>query len=81
MGLASDLIQRAADVTIKEGRKLVLLLIEPASDTRLTEHLTRLSAVPNVVLRSVEGFSAGANPSMVEATTSALLAEFGIGPR
>ena len=80
-GMASDLVQRAADVTIKEGRTLVLLLGERPSAPSHVENLRRLSTIRSVILPPVMAFSpAGADPETVETTVHALLDRFAIPP-
>jgi 4-hydroxy-3-polyprenylbenzoate decarboxylase len=80
-GLASDLIHRAADVTIKEARPLALLLGEAPATRRHFEHLGRLSTIRTVVLPSVRAFSLDADARTVENTVRALLDRFGmVGP-
>ena len=48
LGLASNLVHRAADVTMKEGRPLVLLLGEEEVGPLQAEALLRLERVPGV---------------------------------
>jgi flavin prenyltransferase len=80
-GMASDLVQRAADVTIKEGRTLVLLLGEKPSAPSHVESLRRLSTIRSVILPPVGAFSpTGPDPEMVETTVRAVLDRFAIPP-
>ncbi len=54
IGYANNLVHRAADVTIKEGRPLTLLVQEAVMASRVhAEHAERLRAVPNVEVRTV----------------------------
>lgn len=50
MGLATNLVYRAADVTLKEGRPLVLGLPEVASSTVERDMLARAAGVPGLVV-------------------------------
>jgi polyprenyl P-hydroxybenzoate/phenylacrylic acid decarboxylase-like protein len=77
-GMASDLINRAADVTIKEARPLALLLGEAPWTPRHFEHLGRLSTIRSVVLPPVRAFSLDTDPRAVEMTVRALLDGLGI---
>lgn len=49
-GLASNLVHRAADVTLKEGRPLVVLIPEPLGPIH-EESARRLAEVPGAVVR------------------------------
>ena len=55
-GLSSDLIERAADVCIKEGRKLVLVPRESPFSTLHLENMLRLSRMGVVILPPNPGF-------------------------
>lgn len=55
MGLATNLVYRAADVTLKEGRPLVLGLLEPAASTIERDLLTRAGGVPGLVTVPLAG--------------------------
>jgi 4-hydroxy-3-polyprenylbenzoate decarboxylase len=80
-GVASDLVHRAADVTVKEGRQLALLLGEAPSTPRHFEHLGRLSTIRCMVMPPVRAFSLDADAGTVETTVRSLLERFGIaGP-
>jgi 4-hydroxy-3-polyprenylbenzoate decarboxylase len=49
-GFAGGLVERAADVTLKEGRPLVLLLASPPGSALETEHVRRLREAGAIVL-------------------------------
>lgn len=55
-GLSADLIERAADVCIKEGRKLVLVPRETPFSTLHLENMLRLSRMGVVILPPSPGF-------------------------
>lgn len=55
-GLSDDLIKRAADVCIKEGRKLVLVPRETPFSTLHLENMLRLSRMGVVILPPNPGF-------------------------
>lgn len=55
LGYANTLIHRAADVTMKEARPLVLLVGEAAIGDAHERHLARLRAVPGVRIETVPG--------------------------
>lgn len=55
-GLSDDLIKRAADVCIKEGRKLVLVPRETPYSTLHLENMLRLSRMGVVILPPNPGF-------------------------
>lgn len=55
-GLSADLIERAADVCIKEGRKLVLVPRESPFSTLHLENMLRLSRMGVVILPPNPGF-------------------------
>lgn len=55
-GLASNLIERAADVCLKEGRKLVLVPRETPFSTLHLENMLRLSRMGVVILPPNPGF-------------------------
>jgi len=77
-GLAFNLVHRAADVTVKEGRPLALLLGEAPWTPLHFEHLGRLSTIRGMVLPPVRAFSLDADAGTVETTVRALLDGFGI---
>jgi flavin prenyltransferase len=49
-GLAGNLVQRAADVVLKEGRRLVLAVGEPAAGDIQLANLRRAAELPGVVV-------------------------------
>jgi 4-hydroxy-3-polyprenylbenzoate decarboxylase len=55
LGLASNLVYRAADVTLKERRPLVLAVVPSALATVDPEILERARGAPGLVLVSLEG--------------------------
>lgn len=59
LGLSKDLLQRAADVTLKERRPLVVVVRETPLNTQTLDHLLALSRVGAVVLPASPGFYAG----------------------
>lgn len=60
IGLSKDLLQRAAEVNLKERRPLVLVLRETPLTSATLEHLLALSRAGAVVLPATPGFYAGA---------------------
>jgi 4-hydroxy-3-polyprenylbenzoate decarboxylase len=60
LGLSKDLLQRAADVTLKERRPLVVVVRETPLSSQTLEHLLALSRAGVVVLPASPGFYAGA---------------------
>ncbi len=59
LGLSKDLLQRAADVTLKERRPLVVVVRETPLNTQTLEHLLALSRAGAVILPASPGFYAG----------------------
>lgn len=55
-GLSSNLIERAADVCLKEGRKLILVPRETPFSTLHLENMLRLSRMGVVILPPAPGF-------------------------
>jgi len=54
LGYANTLIHRAADVTMKEGRPLVLLVHGPALAGTDARHVARLETVPGVRVQTAD---------------------------
>ncbi|MEX5631114.1 UbiX family flavin prenyltransferase [Parafrankia sp. FMc2] len=60
LGLSKDLLQRAADVTLKEGRRLVVVPREMPYTRATLRHMLDLDAAGAVVAAASPGFYAGA---------------------
>ena len=60
VGTAKDLLQRAADVTLKERRRLVMVVRETPLRTPILEHMASLSREGAVILPASPAFYAGA---------------------
>jgi flavin prenyltransferase len=60
VGLSKDLLQRAADVNMKERRPLIIVIRETPLTSGTLEHLLALSRAGAVVLPASPGFYAGA---------------------
>lgn len=60
LGLSKDLLQRAASVTLKEGRKLVVAVRETPLNGQTLRHLVTLDEAGAVVLPASPAFYAGA---------------------
>ncbi|NUR58845.1 MAG: UbiX family flavin prenyltransferase [Catenulispora sp.] len=59
LGLSKDLLQRAADVTLKERRRLVVCVRETPLNRATLRHLVELDEAGAVVLPAAPGFYAG----------------------
>jgi len=55
LGLATNLVFRAADVTLKERRPLVLGLVSSRTTAIEEEHLARAAEVPGLVVHRLDG--------------------------
>jgi 4-hydroxy-3-polyprenylbenzoate decarboxylase len=60
LGLSKDLLQRAASVTLKEGRRLVVAVRETPLNGQTLRHLVALDEAGAVVLPASPAFYAGA---------------------
>ncbi|MET9893368.1 UbiX family flavin prenyltransferase [Streptomyces sp. NPDC006465] len=60
LGLSKDLLQRAASVTLKEGRKLVVSVRETPLNGQTLRHLVSLDDAGAIVLPASPAFYAGA---------------------
>ncbi|MFE9023353.1 UbiX family flavin prenyltransferase [Streptomyces sp. NPDC007808] len=60
LGLSKDLLQRAASVTLKEGRKLVVAVRETPLNGQMLRHLVTLDDAGAVVVPASPAFYAGA---------------------
>ncbi|MGH4032405.1 UbiX family flavin prenyltransferase [Actinomycetota bacterium Odt1-20B] len=60
LGLSKDLLQRAASVTLKEGRKLVVAVRETPLNGQTLKHLVSLDEAGAIVLPASPAFYAGA---------------------
>jgi 4-hydroxy-3-polyprenylbenzoate decarboxylase len=58
LGLSKDLLQRAADVTLKEGRRLIVVPRETPMNGSTLRHLVELDEAGAVVLPASPGFYA-----------------------
>lgn len=63
-GIANDLLCRAADVCLKEGRKLLLMARETPLNTVHLENMLKLSRMGTVIMPPVPAFYN--NPSTIE---------------
>ncbi|MFD5703359.1 UbiX family flavin prenyltransferase [Streptomyces lasiicapitis] len=60
LGLSKDLLQRAASVTLKEGRRLVVCVRETPLNGQTLKHLVSLDEAGAIVLPASPAFYAGA---------------------
>lgn len=60
LGLSKDLLQRAASVTLKEGRRLVVAVRETPLNGQTLKHLVTLDEAGAIVLPASPAFYAGA---------------------
>jgi 4-hydroxy-3-polyprenylbenzoate decarboxylase len=79
-GYSENLIQRAADVNIKEGRKLLLLVRESPLSVIHLENMLRLARIGIVIMPPVPAFYARPRSldEMVDHTVGRALDHFGI---
>jgi len=77
LGYASTLVHRAADVTMKEGRPLALLVDREVLVHADPEHLERLRSVPGVTILEMPPEE---DVAAVEATLIRVIRSFGIDP-
>jgi 4-hydroxy-3-polyprenylbenzoate decarboxylase len=79
-GLSENLIHRAADVTLKEGRKLLLLVREAPLSVIHLENMLKVARAGAVVVPPVPAFYARPRSieEMVDHTVGRLLDQFGI---
>lgn len=76
LGMAGNLIHRAADVTMKEGRPLLIYLEDEADSPFLDGALARLSRVPRVTISSLT--STRPDETRVRAAIDDVLGRFGL---
>ena len=79
-GFADNLIQRAADVSLKEGRKLLLLVRESPLSAIHLENMLRLARMNVVIMPPVPAFYARPRSldEMVDHTVGRALDHFGV---
>ena len=79
--LASNLIQRAAEVHLKERRKLVLVPRETPVSTIALENMQRVSAAGAVMLPAMPGWYHGVRrlEDLVDFIVARILDQFGLG--
>ncbi|HEX9121756.1 MAG TPA: UbiX family flavin prenyltransferase [Actinomycetota bacterium] len=79
-GISQNLIHRAADVTIKEGRKLVLLVRESPLSVIHLENMLRVARTGGVIMPPVPAFYAkpASLDEMVDHTVGRVLDHFGV---
>ena len=78
---ASNLIQRAAEVHLKERRKLVLVPRETPVSTLALENMQRVSAAGAVVLPAMPGWYHGVErlEDLIDFMVARILDQFGLG--
>ncbi|MFD7706427.1 UbiX family flavin prenyltransferase [Streptomyces sp. NPDC059786] len=81
LGLSKDLLQRAASVTLKEGRKLVVAVRETPLNGQTLRHLVTLDDAGAVVLPASPAFYAGAThiQDLVDFVAGRVLDAAGVG--
>jgi flavin prenyltransferase len=79
-GFSTNLIQRAADVTLKEGRKLLLLVRESPFNVIHLENMLKLARIGVVIMPPVPAFYARPRSldEMVDHTVGRALDHFGV---
>jgi 4-hydroxy-3-polyprenylbenzoate decarboxylase len=75
LGYANTLIHRAADVTMKEGRRLTLLVTMTSLNEAQSQHVARLERVPGVTVRAAPP---DATIAHVDAVVYDVLREYGV---
>ncbi|WP_369248380.1 UbiX family flavin prenyltransferase [Streptomyces sp. R41] len=81
LGLSKDLLQRAASVTLKEGRKLVVAVRETPLNGQTLRHLVSLDDAGATVLPASPAFYAGAThiQDLVDFVAGRVLDAAGVG--
>ncbi|MEV0485671.1 UbiX family flavin prenyltransferase [Streptomyces sp. NPDC050508] len=81
LGLSKDLLQRAASVTLKEGRKLVVAVRETPLNGQTLRHLVTLDDLGAAVVPASPGFYAGAThiQDLVDFVAGRVLDSAGVG--
>ncbi len=81
LGLSKDLLQRAASVTLKEGRTLVVAVRETPLDGRTLRHLVALDDAGAAVVPASPAFYAGAThiQDLVDFVAGRVLDAAGVG--
>ncbi|MFD2690967.1 UbiX family flavin prenyltransferase [Streptomyces phyllanthi] len=81
LGLSKDLLQRAASVTLKEGRKLVVAVRETPLNGQTLRHLVTLDDAGATVLPASPAFYAGAThiQDLVDFVAGRVLDAAGVG--
>lgn len=82
-GICDDLIDRAADVTLKEGRKLILVVREMPFSTIHLENMLRLSRAGAVIMPANPGFyeRPGSVQDIVDFVVARILDHLDVGQR